>query len=190
MRMSKYLPLAEYLSRLEQNEVRLSFSDIEKIIGSTLPRTAHDHDAWWANSRTNDSHNWAHLWLRAGWERADHNRSQQWAVFRRIEHYQFSDVKAQEGYEYDAKVILRTRNAALALKRKMMDNYTCQGCGFHLQVGESYVIEVHHLEPLSATGERETKIEKLVSLCPTCHRIAHLRSTPYSVEEIRGIRGG
>ncbi|MBK8569876.1 MAG: HNH endonuclease [Nitrosomonadales bacterium] len=55
---------------------------------------------------------------------------------------------------------------------------------------ESYVIEVHHLEPLSATGERETKIEMLISLCPTCHRIAHLRSTPYSVEEIKGIRGG
>lgn len=31
--MSKYLPLAEYLSRLKQNEVCLSFSEIERIIG-------------------------------------------------------------------------------------------------------------------------------------------------------------
>lgn len=187
--MSKYLPLAEYLAGLEQNEVRLSFSNIERIIGATLPRSAIEYDAWWANSRSNDSHSWAHLWLRVGWERMEHSRSQQWVVFRRIEYYQLSDPKAQEGYEYDAKVILRTRNAALALERKIKDNYTCQACGFRLKLGESYVIEVHHLEPLSATGERETKIEMLISLCPTCHRIAHLRSSPYSVEEIKGIWG-
>lgn len=211
--MNKYLPLAEHLAGLEQNEVRLSFSDIERIIGSTLPKSALGHDAWWANSKSKDSHTWAHLWLRAGWERVDHSRPQQWVVFRRtehyqlsdpkvqeggavagqiaptIEHYQLNDPKAQEGYEYDAKVILRTRNTALALERKIKDNYTCQACGFRLQLGGSYVIEVHHVEPLSATGERETKIEMLVSLCPTCHRIAHLRSTPYSVEEIKGIRG-
>lgn len=187
--MGKYLPLAEYLTGLEQNEIRLSFSDIEGIIGAPLPRSALDHDAWWANSRSNDSHTWAHLWLRAGWERIDHSRSHQWATFRRVEHYQISDPKAQEGYEYDAKVILRTRNAAIALERKIKDNYTCQACGFRLQLGESYVIEVHHIEPLSATGETETKIDMLVSLCPTCHRIAHLRSSPFSVEEIKGIRG-
>jgi 5-methylcytosine-specific restriction protein A len=67
------------------------------------------------------------------------------------------------------------------------DDFTCQACGFRLELNGRYVIEVHHVDPLSS-GERESSLGDLVSLCPTCHRIAHLRSLPYSVEEIRGFQ--
>lgn len=187
--MSKYASLAGHLQGLAVNEVRLSFADIEGIIGGPLPQSAHVHHAWWANSRTNDSHTWSHLWLRVGWERCEYSLSEQWVVFRKTEYYELDSLKAREGYEFDTKVLLRTRNAALAATRKAQDNYTCQACGFRLQVGKSFVIEAHHLEPLSASGERDTEIEMLTSLCPTCHRIAHLRSRPYTVLEIRILRG-
>ena len=65
---SKYLPLAEFLAGLKQDHIRLSFGEIERLAKLTLPRTAYTHGAWWANSRTRDSHGWAHLWLQAGWE--------------------------------------------------------------------------------------------------------------------------
>ncbi len=86
-----------------------------------------------------------------------------------------------------SSILTRARNAGLAALRKALDNHTCQACGFRLQVDGSFVIEVHHCNPLSATGETQTTIDQLVSLCPTCHRIAHLRSTPYSVEEIKAF---
>lgn len=187
--MSKYSPLASHLQALTANEVRLTFADIEQIIDANLPRSARKHHAWWANSRTADSHSWSHLWLRAGWERCEYSLAEQWVVFQRTEYYEIGNVKAVEGYEYDRVVLSRIRNAALAAERKAKDNNTCQACGFHLQIGESFVIEVHHLEPLSVSGEVETKIEKLVSLCPTCHRIAHLRNRPYTVSEIQELRG-
>lgn len=186
--MSKYSPLASHLQALTVNEVRFSFADIERIIDANLPHSARGHHAWWANSRTADSHSWSHLWLRAGWERCEYSLAEHWVVFRRTEHYEIESVKAIEGYEYDRIVLSRVRNSALAAERKARDNNTCQACGFHLQIGGAFVIEVHHLEPLSVSGEVETKIEKLASLCPTCHRIAHLRSRPYTVLEIQELR--
>lgn len=94
-------------------------------------------------------------------------------------------AKAIEGYQLDRIILARGRNANLAVMRKIRDQFTCQACNFKLQLDNKFVIEVHHLQPLAATGETETSIEQLISLCPTCHRISHLRSPPYSVEEIR-----
>lgn len=48
--MSKYAPLRTYLMRQEENAVTLSFSEIEKIIGAGLPKSAFQHPSWWANS--------------------------------------------------------------------------------------------------------------------------------------------
>lgn len=185
--MSKYKPFAEYLQNVNENSLHFTFADVERILGFSLPPAARKYPAWWANSRTKDSHTWAHLWIKTGWECDKYSLSAEWVTFKKTEYYSVDDIKAQEGYEYDAKIILRKRNAALALARKVQDGYICQACGYHLQVNGAYVIEVHHIDPLSITKERETKISKLVSLCPNCHRIAHLRSTPYSVDEIKTI---
>ncbi len=186
--MSKYAHLADYLRNQTSNEVRLSFADIERVLGSALPPCARKHPAWWANSRTNDTHTHAHLWLKAGWEKDQINLDENWVVFRRFECFEIESTKAFEGYKFDRKLLARGRNATLAIKRKKLDNYTCQVCGFKLEVDGKFVIEVHHCDSLADTGETITSIEQLVSLCPTCHRIAHLRSTPYSIEEIRELR--
>ena len=63
----KYEPLKRYLESLFQSgETRLSFAEIERILGFPLPRSACDHQAWWSNTRAGHSH--AAAWLDAGWK--------------------------------------------------------------------------------------------------------------------------
>lgn len=95
--------------------------------------------------------------------------------------------RAMEGYKEDLKLYRSKRNAKLAERRKKQDDYTCQACGFRLEVSGHFVIECHHINPISL-GERKTGLDDLVSLCPTCHRIAHTRKPIYQVEEIASIR--
>ena len=186
--MSKYTPLVKHLATLRTDEARFTFPEIEQIIGADLPQSARSYHAWWSNSRTHDSHTWAHEWLKAGWEKSAVNLREGWVTFRRFKFFDVDSIEAHEGYEIDRSILTRSRNSSLVRQRKELDNYTCQACGFQLEVDGCFVIEVHHRDPLSTTGETDTTLEQVVSLCPTCHRIAHLRSTPYSVEEIQEIR--
>ncbi|WP_457967576.1 HNH endonuclease [Pseudomonas sp. R4-84] len=79
--MSKYAPLANHLKAQLEDSVELTFTHIDSLV-SGLPPSARNHDAWWANSRTEDSHTWAHLWISAGWE-CSVDRENEIAVFRR-----------------------------------------------------------------------------------------------------------
>jgi hypothetical protein len=55
--MSKYAPLGDHLRKATGNEVKLTFGQIEEIIGTDLPPSASKHDEWWQNSRPgSDSH--------------------------------------------------------------------------------------------------------------------------------------
>jgi hypothetical protein len=185
--MSKYAPLAEHLRRLPSDEVRLSFNEVEQILGFALPASAARHQAWWGNSRKRSAHTWAYLWHKAGWARTRVRLADRWVEFSRVAFFELDSAKAHEGYEVDRMILARARNAGIVAQRKARDDFTCQACDFRLAIDGRYVIEVHHLDPLSG-GERESTIEDVVSLCPTCHRIAHLRSPPYSIEEIRDAR--
>ena len=48
--MTKYSALGSFLTSSGQLEVKLSFSEIEKILGFKLPPSAHNYPAWWANN--------------------------------------------------------------------------------------------------------------------------------------------
>lgn len=45
--MSKYDPLANYLQGISKRKVRFSFAQIERILGTSLPATAHKQPGWW-----------------------------------------------------------------------------------------------------------------------------------------------
>lgn len=94
--------------------------------------------------------------------------------------------EAEEGYRKDSSRMTSKRDRKLADSRKKKDNYTCQSCDNQYLVNNKYVIDCHHLNPIYL-GNRKTKIEDLVSLCPTCHRIAHTRIPPYDLKELQGI---
>ena len=45
--MGKYEPLAQFLRKQQTHEVRLTFSEIERIVGAKLPPSARKQRAWW-----------------------------------------------------------------------------------------------------------------------------------------------
>ena len=61
---SKYQPLTDYLATQPSDTVTLTFAEIEAMLGSRLPHTAH-RPGWWSNSPTWFPH--ARTWLGVGW---------------------------------------------------------------------------------------------------------------------------
>jgi len=80
---SRYAPLAIWLQSQpsSRDRARLTFEDIEGIIGEVLPPSAHQHRAWWANDT---SHVHAKQWLDSGWRVAQVSAAEQRVVFARI----------------------------------------------------------------------------------------------------------
>lgn len=80
------------------------------------------------------------------------------------------------------------RNRAAALS---IHGYGCKACGLLLDArygpAAAGLIEVHHVTPVSELGPGYiiNPRDDLVPLCPNCHTVAHRRSPPYTVEELR-----
>jgi hypothetical protein len=79
--MGKYDPLRRYLERHRHEDLTLSFEELEQLVGQ-LPPSAHQHRAWWANTR---SHPNAVAWLDAGWSLADVDLGTRRVRFRRMD---------------------------------------------------------------------------------------------------------
>lgn len=81
--MSKYAPLARHLSEIEENEVTLSFEQIDQILGGNLPQSAYDHRPWWAN-RSDGTGSQNQGWQSVGWESGDVDMEEETVTFRRV----------------------------------------------------------------------------------------------------------
>lgn len=79
---SKYEPLTSYLRTQRGNQIRMSFAEIERVIGSKLPPSADTHRAWWSNNPSNNVMTKA--WLEAGFESEQVDLSSRKLVFRRL----------------------------------------------------------------------------------------------------------
>ena len=81
--MSKYDPFREYLSVKvsDERELRVSFDDIESILGNELPKTARVDRTWWANTIRS---NHAKSWLTLGWKVDKVNLAQGVILFTRM----------------------------------------------------------------------------------------------------------
>ncbi|MGX7742952.1 DUF7662 domain-containing protein [Rhodopseudomonas parapalustris] len=90
--MGKYEPLTEFLKQQTRSEVRMSFAQIERVIGSKLPPVAQRHRAWWSNSPTNNVMTKA--WLDAGFRSEQVDMASGRLVFRRNDHVQALRVTA------------------------------------------------------------------------------------------------
>lgn len=60
-----YRALSAYLSELQGWERTLTFGEIEEILGRSLPPSARQYQAWWANTLKGHPH--ARSWLDVGW---------------------------------------------------------------------------------------------------------------------------
>jgi CBS domain-containing protein len=81
---SRYSPLADWLNSQPGGTdlVRLTFEQIEKLIGGTLPDAAYEHRSWW----TNDAHGhpYSQSWLEVGWRVGYRNIAGRIITFVRI----------------------------------------------------------------------------------------------------------
>lgn len=68
--LSIYDPLRERLSSLHVTTVRMSFEDIEEIIGHDLPPSSRKYPAWWGNNDQGGARH-SSAWLNAGWRAED-----------------------------------------------------------------------------------------------------------------------
>ena len=62
---SKYHPLFEHLLFSGQNELSMTFAEIERVIGASLPPSARSREEWWSNSPR--GHSQARAWMRASY---------------------------------------------------------------------------------------------------------------------------
>ena len=80
-----------------------------------------------------------------------------------------------------------------AARRACISHYgsACVICGLAFKdrygpIGTGY-IHVHHLVPISAVGA-EYKIDPIADLrpiCSNCHAVVHMRTPPFSIEDLR-----
>jgi hypothetical protein len=99
-------------------------------------------------------------------------------------------IKYQEGavqqirvnkYERDKKA----RDACLSHY-----GHTCQVC--HVKLSNIYgeitktLIHVHHIKPISEVGEAYIvdPVSDLIPVCPNCHAVIHLKTPPYTPQEV------
>lgn len=78
----KYIPLANYFSSATNPAIRLSFNEIEKIMGQQLPNAAYLNKSWWKKTKAPAKH--FHAWIDAGYlvSEVEPNR---YVVFERID---------------------------------------------------------------------------------------------------------
>ena len=79
--MSKYDPLGSYLRMQPAAHVPMTFADIEKIIGFSLPAVAKSARAWWSNNPSNNV--MTKVWTAAGFRSEQVDIAGEKLVFRR-----------------------------------------------------------------------------------------------------------
>jgi hypothetical protein len=68
---TKYHPLFEHLLFSGQGRLAMTFSEIEKVIGGSLPPSARKREEWWSNSPS--GHSQARAWMRASYRASQVN---------------------------------------------------------------------------------------------------------------------
>ena len=79
--MSKFEPLTAFLGSLPTSERRVTFSEIERILGFKLPPSARRHRPWWSNNPDNSAITKA--WLAAGFRTEQVDMAGETLVFSR-----------------------------------------------------------------------------------------------------------
>jgi hypothetical protein len=79
---SKYKPLTAHLRAQHGKSVRMSFAEIERVIGAKLPCSAAVHRAFWSNNPSNNV--MTRAWLEAGFESEQVDLGGRKLVFRRM----------------------------------------------------------------------------------------------------------
>jgi hypothetical protein len=100
--MGKYEPLTHYLENQAVETWEASFSDVERILGFPLPRSAREYAAWWANQEP--GHSQTRGWRDAGWETGNVDLAARKVRFRRRRRGARPGVSGAKGCAPDAEL--------------------------------------------------------------------------------------
>lgn len=100
-----------------------------------------------------------------------------------------------EGEEYLRQSIARERSARNRQMCLTLRGAKCEVCGWDSKkvYGSAFeIIDVHHTNPLASFEGAKifNPLTDLVPLCPNCHRAAHKKSPPFSIEELKALVKG
>jgi predicted HNH restriction endonuclease len=104
--------------------------------------------------------------------------------------WSFDDTASTEGMKKIKAHFVNERKPSLRMKKIAMAGSICEICEISHFSGTSInrIIDVHHQKPLSQ-GIRNTTLEELSVLCPTCHRAIHnamrIKGDIVTVEEFK-----
>lgn len=79
----KYDRLSKFLETEPSNEVTLTFTQLEEIIGEKLPESARRHPAWWGNDAK--THAQAQAWMEYGWRSKGIDLPEERVTFVRVQ---------------------------------------------------------------------------------------------------------
>ena len=81
----KYAPLYRHLAAMTGSDWRVSFGEIEVILGFELPDSARLYRPWWSNQKRGTGHSHALAWQAAGWQTREVDLEAEMLVFSRRE---------------------------------------------------------------------------------------------------------
>lgn len=104
------------------------------------------------------------------------------------------DIAYAEGKLVVRSIRQRQRNRTLVTDarthfKQQHGHLFCEVCGFDFVAfyGIEY-IEAHHKQQMASLDEeRLSTVDDLVMLCANCHRVAHQRTPPYTVPELKAM---
>lgn len=81
--VSKYASLRDHLIARKNSPWMATFSEIEHVLGFSLPSSARKYPAWWAN-QSRGSHVQCSGWLGAGWHTSNVDLGSERVTFERV----------------------------------------------------------------------------------------------------------
>ena len=97
----KYAPLYRHLAAMDGSGWRVSFSELEAILGFELPVSARLYRPWWSNQKRGTGHSHALSWHAAGWRTRAVDLEAETLVFERATAAPSETKTAASGKKFD-----------------------------------------------------------------------------------------
>jgi hypothetical protein len=115
---SKYQPLQRHLTARRERELPMTFGDVERVLGFSLPPSARKHPAWWSNNRgTNVA---VKAWRDAGRHTSRVNIAAERVVFVRDEVEPVTRAASPAG---EPATITLQRESLSPVARRLLEDY-------------------------------------------------------------------
>lgn len=164
--MSKYDPLRRYLEGRHDEELPLTFAEVEKVLGFPLPPSAKVHATWWSNNT--GTHVGVSAWRDAGWKTSRVDLGGEHVVFVRSR-------EAQAAPQSSGETLAVPRERLSLAARKLLEDYAAEASG---DIGGAVCRAIHE----AAIARRGRLIDRAVAQAP--------RVSDDSVDLIREDRDG